>query len=153
VADVEKEFTVEGAQTWATLGAFLRSLKDGGGKWVVSIKRWEKLRTLSQNSRYWASLGEYMKQIKAVVETVSAETGYSPLEVRRLIADELPAEQVGILFAQKPETAHDILKAIVGCPTTTRLGTKEFIQFEERMEQQIAEIAGTVNAFARRAAA
>ena len=62
-------------------------------------------------------------------------------------------EYVAILFSHTPEVAHDILKLIVGIPTSTRLGTKEFMKFEEQMEATIAVIAGEINHFAQRIAA
>lgn len=118
----------------------------------VVVRDYEKTRTLPQNSRYWATLTELLEQTAAVVQEVSNETGYTPLEVKRLIAKDMAAEHVAILFARKTEVAHDVIKEICNVPTSTRLGTKKFMQFEDRMVQAVAEIQGEVNAFARRAA-
>jgi hypothetical protein len=72
--------------------------------------------------------------------------------VRRIVAKELQPEQVAILYAGTPEAVHDILKTINGIPTSTRLGTKKFAEYEERMVQTIAEVVGAVRAVARVAA-
>lgn len=115
------------------------------------LRPFEKTRTNPQNSRYWASLTEYLMQMNQTVHAVANETGYTPLEIKRLIAKEMPPEHIAILFTSKPEVAHDVLKEICGVPTSTRLGTKKFMLFEERMVQAIAEVVGQVNAFAGRA--
>lgn len=113
----------------------------------VIIKPFEKTRSTNQNSRYWASLTHYLKEINEIIERVREHTGYELPEIRREIARTMPTEHALILFAMKPEVAHDILKMICNVPTSTRLGTKAFMTFEETMERTIAEIAGEVKAF------
>ncbi|HEY4761491.1 MAG TPA: hypothetical protein VIH42_12995 [Thermoguttaceae bacterium] len=113
----------------------------------IIIRPFEKHRTHGQNDRYWATLTECLRQIKQTVYGLAESSGHTPLEIRRLIAADLLPEQIAILFAKTPETVHDVLKEICDVPTSTRLGTKEFQRFEERMEQTIAEIAGHVGAF------
>ena len=113
----------------------------------IIIRPFQKTRSLSQNSRYWASLTEYLNQIHQTIQIVSDESGYTPLEVKRLIADDLKPEQVAILFARTPEVAHDVIKEICNVPTSVRLGTKRFMEFEEQMERTIAEIAGQIEVF------
>lgn len=122
------------------------------GRFMVEIKENVKTRTLPQNALYWATLTEELRQLSAGIKEISRHTGYSPLEVRRIVAKELQPEQVAILYASTPEAVHDILKVINGIPTSTRLGTKEFAQYEERMLQTIAEVVGAVRAVARAAA-
>ncbi len=122
------------------------------GRFMVEIKEAIRTRTLPQNSRYWATLTEELHQLSAGIAEISAHTGYTPLEVRRIVAKELQPEQVALLYAGTPEAAHDILKTINGIPTSTRLGTKKFMEFEERMLQTIAEVVGAVRAVVRAAA-
>jgi len=116
-------------------------------EYEIIIRPFEKHRTDGQNARYWATLAEYLRQINQTVHSIAESSGHTPLEIKRLIAADLLPEQIAILFAKTPETAHDVLKEICDVPTSTRLGTKEFQRFEERMEQTIAEIAGHVEAF------
>jgi hypothetical protein len=118
----------------------------------VTCKEYERTRSLPQNSRYWATLTELLNSINQTISVIAGDTGYTAIEIKRLIAKELSPEQIAILFARTPEVAHEVLKEICGIPTSTRLGTKEFIAYEERMEQTIAEIAGHIEAFRRMAA-
>jgi hypothetical protein len=122
------------------------------GHFVVEIREAVKLRTLPQNARYWATLDEELRQLSACIAEISAHTGYTPLEVRRIVAKFLQPEQVALIYASTPEAVHDILKLIHGIPTSTRLGTKQFMEFEERMLQTIAEVVGEVRVVARVAA-
>lgn len=122
------------------------------GRVMVEIKEAVKLRSLPQNSRYWATLNEELKSLHREIDIISTHTGYSTLEVRRLVAARLPPEQAAVLFTHKPESVHDILKMIHGVSTTTRLGTKVFMQYEERMLQTVAEIVGEVRAVSRESA-
>lgn len=145
-------FEVDGPASWKRLLDALMEMRDQGGKWTVKIEPWKKIRTPGQNSRFWAGLTELLNQIHLVVLRVSAETGYTPLEIKRLLAKDMPTEHGLILFAHRPEIAHEVLKEIAGIPTSARLGTKEFSQYDEQMEQVIAEIMGEINAFERRAA-
>ena len=122
------------------------------GRFMVEIKEAVKLRTLPQNARYWAGLASELRLILRDIEEVSAHTGYTPIEVRRIVAKELQPEQIALIYAQTPEAAHDILKTILGIPTSTRLGTMKFMEFEDRMLQIIAEVVGAVRAVVRAAA-
>ena len=116
------------------------------GRCLVEIRQALRPRTLPQNSRYWATLTEELRQLAAIVAEISAHTGYTVLEVRRLIAEDLPPEQVALLFVQSPEAAHEILKIVHGIKTSTRLGTKEFMEYEDRMLQTFAEVVGMAQA-------
>ena len=108
-----------------------------------------KLRSLGQNARYWASLEEMLDQVQQAVNKVT-EGGYNQLEARRLIAKDLEPEQVAILYSPNKEVAHSVLKMINWVPSTTRLGTKEFMQYEEVMFKTMSEIVGEINAIADR---
>ncbi len=122
-----------------------------GKVWEVEVREYTKSRTLPQNSRYWASLTQCLKEIADTANRVSDATGYTPLEVKRLIAKEMEPEYIAILYARSPEVAHDVIKAICNVPTSVRLGTKEFSKFDETMERTIAEIVGQIQAFERMA--
>jgi hypothetical protein len=148
----ELHLIIRDDRIWNSAVAALHRIKGMPTLYEMILRPFEKTRSLPQNSRYWASLTEYLNQMNQTVHVIANETGYSALEVKRLIAAEMPAEHIAILFARKPEAAHEVLKVIHNIPTSTRLGTKKFMLFEERMIQTIAEIAGQVNAFARRAA-
>ena len=117
----------------------------------VTISEHIRLRTSAQNARYWASLAEEMRQMKEAIHHISEHTGHTQLEARRIVADDLEPEQIAILYARTQEAVHDILKTIHGIPTSTRLGTKAFMQFEERMIQSVAEVNGAVKAMQREA--
>ncbi len=112
----------------------------------VVVREHIKNRTPPQNSRYWVSLNEHLRQMNLAVELISNRTGYTPLEVRRLIAKDMPAEYIAILFARTAESAHEVMKAICGIPTSTKLGTKKFSEFDDLMANTIAEIMGYINA-------
>lgn len=137
---------------WNRAVAELHRIENSTTLYEMILRPFTKIRTLPQNSRFWASLTEYLRQMNQTVQAIANESGHTVLEIKRLIAREMEPEQVAILFARKPEVAHEVLKAILDIPTSTRLNTKQFMAYEGRMEQTIAEIAGIVNAFARRAA-
>ena len=118
--------------------------------WKVTIEEHEKTRTTIRNAHYWANLTDLIKDIRKAVERMAEHTGYSPLEVKREIAKGMTPEDIALLFAKNPEGAHDVLKEIAGIPTSTRLGTRKFIAFEDRMIQIMADIVGQVNAFEAR---
>ena len=118
---------------------------------VISITEGKSIRSSAQNARYWADLTMMLNDIRHAVESVSEHTGYTPLETKRILASELEPEQVAILYATKPEIIHDVLKQICNIPTSTRLGTKDFMRFEDILEATIAEITGTIKATAMRA--
>lgn len=110
----------------------------------VIIRPFEKIRSLGQNARFWASLTEYLRQINEVVNQVATETGHTPLEVKREAVGGLPIEYGIILFAKRPEVVHAVLKEICNIPTSTRLGTKKFMEYEERMLAVMGDILGHV---------
>ena len=146
----ESHFILRDDAIWQNAVNLLRVLEPShyqGEMMEVIIRPFQKTRSLPQNSRYWASLTEYLNQIHQTIQIISDESGYTPLEVKRLIADDLKPEQVAILFARTPEVAHDVIKEICNVPTSARLGTKRFMLFEEQMERTIAEIAGQIEVF------
>ena len=112
----------------------------------VVIRPFEKTRTSIRNAKYWAELTECLEQINAAINQVASDTGHSPLEVKREAASELPIEYGLILFARKAEIAHEVLKDVCNLPTSTRLGTKKFMEFEDRMLAVMGDILGHVRA-------
>lgn len=110
---------------------------------VVGVAK-EKTRSTAQNSRYWANLDFYLDKIQRSILVIADHTGYTPIEVRRLIAERLTPEQSALLYAVTQKAAHDVIKTICGVPTSTRLGTKQFMKFEEVMENTLTEAAGAV---------
>jgi len=147
-----KTYRLINAKVAANCAEFILNDVPHDGSHQVEVRKAVRTRTDGQNSRYWATLTEELRNVSAGIKEVSEHTGYSPLEVRRIIAKELQPEQVAILYASTPEAVHDILKTINGIKTSTRLGTKEFMQYEERMLQTIAEVVGAVRAVVRAAA-
>jgi len=147
----ERQFTISTERVRQHVADYILTLGPQPVMEVI-VRKYEKTRSLPQNSRYWASITELLNQLNQTVETVSEHTGYSPLEVKRLIAKELPPEQVAILFCSRPELAHDVMKTICNVPTSTRLNTKQFMQFEDRMIQTVIEIKGQILEFERVAA-
>ena len=119
---------------------------------VLTLTEGNRLRTPAQNARHWSDIDAFMTEINQSIEYVSEHTGYTPLEVKRLLASELPIEHAVILFARSKETVHDVLKDICNIPSSTRLGTKAFSKFDDILAQTMSEIIGSVKAFTRRAA-
>lgn len=117
------------------------------GPHEVEIRPFQELRTLGANSRYWATLGEYLTQIQTLIMSVADQTGHTPMEIRRLIAKELAPEHAALLFVNQAEAAHAVIKMIHGIPTSTRLTKKNFADFTDRMEAAMGEVIGTINAF------
>ena len=118
---------------------------------VITLTEGKRIRSNNQNARYWANIKYFLDEINATVKSVSDHTGYTPLEVKRLLAASLEPEHIGILYARKPEVIHDVLKQICNIPTSTRLGTKDFIKFEDILEQTIADIIGSIRSVAMEA--
>lgn len=118
---------------------------------VVTVTEGKRTRTSAQNARYWSSLTELLEQISEAIREVAEHTGYTDLEVRQIVAADMPAEQVAILYCRKPEAAHEVMKMICNIPTSTRLGTKAFTKFEARLEQTMSEIIGNITAITRAA--
>ena len=118
---------------------------------VLTLTEGKKIRTNNQNARYWAEINYFLNEINNTITSVSEHTGYTPLEVKRLLAKSLEPEQIGILYARKSESIHEVLKQICSIPTSTRLGTKDFMKFEGILEQTIAEIIGSIRSVAMEA--
>ena len=129
----ERKFILHDEGHFRRLNDCIAWIKTDPNVWEVIVRPHEKPRSGPQNSRYWASLTQYLKEIDHAIKRISDSTGYTPLEVKRLIAKEMPPEYIAILFAKSPETAHDVLKEICGIPSSTRLGTKKFMDFETVM--------------------
>ena len=117
------------------------------GEYRILVERLEPIRTDGQNKRHWVMIDELMRQINETVERVSGRTGYTPLEVKRLAAQGMPPEHIAILYARTREVVHEVLKAICGIPTSTRLGTKKFAEFDDKLEMVVAEVLGEVKRF------
>jgi len=117
---------------------------------VITVTEGKKIRTNAQNARYWSEIKYFMDEINAAIDRSAEESGYSNIEVRRLLADHLQIEQAIILYARKSEVVHSILKDICGIATSTKLGTKAFSKFDERLSQTMTEILGDINSFLRR---
>lgn len=150
----EKRFILTNETHWRMALDYVGSLKHmvkAVEVYEVTVKPYKKTRSIGQNSRYWASLNELMEQKRAYIQSVADSTGHTPLEVKRLIAVNMPPEHVAILFTHSAEVAHDIVKEICDVPTSTRLGTKEFMQFEERMIQAIIEIMDEIKSISNAA--
>jgi len=114
---------------------------------VITLTEGTAIRSHGQNARYWASLTEMLEQIAIEISQMSDHTGYTSMEMRRLISQSIPPEHAALLWVRTPEAAHEILKIINDIPTSTRLGTKEFSKYEGRMEQTLAEVLGEVRAY------
>ena len=113
---------------------------------VLSITQGKKIRTLAQNARYWVDVEYFLIELNQAIQDIADETGYTPIQVRRIIAFELPEEYSGIMYVLSKESVHEMLKFICQIPTSTRLGTKEFSKYEERLEQTMTDIIGRVRA-------
>jgi hypothetical protein len=111
---------------------------------VITITAGTKIRSSEQNKRHWSKLESFIYDIQHEIDHVSDETGYTPLEAKKVIADVLPIEHAIILFATKKEIVHHILKQICNIPTSTRLGTKEFLKFDDILDVTMAEIIGNI---------
>ena len=116
---------------------------------VITITEGTKIRSIGQNSRYWCEVQYFMDELRSLIEQAEEQTGHTNIEIRHILAGQMPIEQAVILFARKPETVHEILKDICGIPTSTRLGTKSFAKFDERLAQVMSEIIGNVRGILR----
>jgi hypothetical protein len=121
----------------------------GRTPFVITVTEGTKIRSTGQNSRYWCDIQYFMDELRGAIEQAEEQTGHTNIEIRHILAEQMPIEQAVILFARKPETVHEILKDICGIPTSTRLGTKAFMKFEDRLAQVMSEIIGTVRAILR----
>ena len=111
---------------------------------VMTLTEGSRIRSESQNSRYWATLGEYVEDINNAIHYYSNESGYTDLEARHVLGEQLGWPRDHILMARKPEVVHEIAKMICGVPTSTRLGTKEFTKFEDIILDYVGEVAAEV---------
>jgi len=118
---------------------------------VITVTQGSKIRSEAQNSRHWVMIEHTLNAIRDTVNLISDETGYTVAEVKKLVAADMQAEHIDILYAIDKEAAHKALKKICGIPSSTRLGTKEFSKFDDTLEQTAAEIVGEINAFTAKA--
>jgi len=120
---------------------------------VVSVTEGTKIRSSAQNAMYWTEIEHFLDQIREAIWRLSEFSGYSEAETRWVIAGYLPVEYRGIMYCLTKDSVHDTLKKICEIPTSTRLGTKSFKKFEERMAQTMTEIIGGLNAVVQKVAA
>jgi hypothetical protein len=113
---------------------------------VLTVTEGSKLRSTAQNARYWANIEFFMAEINTAIDQIAETTGYSNLEARRVVAEKMDIEHAVILFARTKEVVHEVLKQICRIPTSTKLGTKAFNKFSDRMDQVMADILGEVRA-------
>jgi len=118
---------------------------------VVSVTQGTAIRSEAANARHWVMIEDLLNHIREAVEIISEATGYTPAEVKKLAAADMPPEHVGILYARTKQAVHDELKGICNIPTSTRLGTKAFSRFDEILEGTVAQVIGEVNAVSRKA--
>jgi len=114
---------------------------------VMTISTGSKIRSDSQNARYWATLTDELNKITSIIDAMAERTGYTNFTVRKIIAGELSWEYSLILSARKPEVAHEVLKMILDIPTSTKLGTKEFMKLEDVMLATMSEIVGEIQSY------
>lgn len=114
---------------------------------VLTVTEGTKTRTSSQNARYWSEVQFFMGEINDAIDQAAESAGYTNLEMRKVVAEQLPIEQAVILFCRTKEAVHDVLKQICGIPTSTRLGTKEFSKFDSVLAQTMSEIVGNIRGF------
>lgn len=116
---------------------------------VITVTEGRKIRTSKQNERHWCNLDSFMFEIDDAVRRISEHTGYTYLETKKIIAQDMPPEHIEILYARNKEAVHNSLKAICNIPSSTRLGTKSFSKFDEILAGTIAQIIGHINAVTR----
>lgn len=114
---------------------------------VITLTEGTKTRSHGQNARYWCEIEHFMEQVNEAIEIAATESGHSEFEIKKILANQLPIEQSIILFARKKEVTHDILKGICNIPSSTKLGTKDFMKFEDRLSQTMMEIIGNIRGF------
>jgi len=111
----------------------------------------KKLRSNAQNAKYWAGLQWHIDEVSQAIGKISDYTGHTPLEIRKLIASNMSPDHTVMLFSLKKEAVHETLKLICDIPTSVKLGTKKFMEFESIMEQQMADVLGEVKSFIKMA--
>lgn len=114
---------------------------------VITVTEGTKTRTSGQNARYWCEIEYFMSEVNEAIEKAATESGHSEFEIKKILAEQLPIEQSVILFARKKEVIHEVLKGICNIPSSTRLGTKEFMKFEDRLTQTMSEIVGNIRGY------
>ena len=112
----------------------------------LTISEGNGQRKPAANARYWAMIEGWMEEIRNEIKAIAEETGYTYLEARRVIANELPPEHEEMLYARNKNAVHEALKEICGIPTTTRLGTKEFNNYSDQLDLAMSQILGEVRA-------
>ena len=112
----------------------------------LTLSQGKGQRTSAANARYWAMIEGWMEEIRNEIKAIAEETGYTYLEARRVIANELPPEHEEMLYARNKNAVHEALKEICGIPTTTRLGTKEFNNYSDQLDLAMSQILGEVRA-------
>lgn len=118
---------------------------------VITITRGTKIRGDNANKRYWAMLQESIDAISEEIKEYAEQNGYTPLVARKIIAADLPWEQSLILACRKKEPVHEVIKMIMDIPTSTRLGSKEFATFNDKIDMTMAEIVGNIRVICRKA--
>lgn len=111
---------------------------------VLTVSQGKHIRGDGANARYWVMLQESLDMITAEIDAMSEHTGYTPLEARKIIANEMSWEHSMILACRKTEPAHEVMKMICGIPTSTRLGTKEFAKFGDVIDMTMAQIVSEI---------
>ncbi len=146
-----KERTVNDHEQLARAVSDLSKLADHF-PFVISVTKGKRIRSPAANARHWANIEDFMIQVNSAVEQISETTGYTPLETKKIISQDMPPEHIEILYARTSNAVHDSLKAICNIPTSTRLGTSDFSKFDDVLEMTIAQIIGEINAVRGKAA-
>ena len=115
---------------------------------VMTVTLGSKLRSAAANAKYWTDVEYFQIELNQTIDQIADKTGYTPLEVKRLLADEMQPEYAAILFVRSKEAIHEILKLICNVPTSTKLGTKEFAKFNDMLAQVMSDVIGQVKAMA-----
>jgi len=113
---------------------------------IITITEGDRIRSAGANAAYWADIDHFMKEINAIINAKADELGYTNLEMRRTMAEELPIEHALILYARHKEVVHDILKEICNIPSTTKLGSKKFAKFHDILQSTMSWIIGNIRA-------
>lgn len=105
----------------------------------------------AQRSLYFATIDDFLREIRKYVNAASENSGHTPDEIRALVSHELPWPQSAIMTMLTKNAAHECLKIICGVPTTIGGGKKRFReQFQPILEATMADILGSVKAITGR---
>lgn len=116
----------------------------------VIIQPHEEKRTHGQNSVYWISLREYLRQFNAIINQMQSDTGQPARDIKREIARRNEPEYAGIVLASNEVVAHDFIKQLANVPTSTTLKRrKEFPEFTEAMNATMNDLIGQAMALQR----